>query len=82
MRSLGIIALCMTLAAVSQTTIDRDPRDLIKAAITRPWPGENYPALPALTSQVLVTIRGQDPVGLKNGVKQWRNWLPSQDIIK
>jgi hypothetical protein len=27
-----------------------------------------------------VTIRGQNPDGLKNGVRQWRRWLADQDI--
>ena len=28
-----------------------DPKELIKAATTRPWPGESYPALPSLSSE-------------------------------
>jgi hypothetical protein len=52
MRSLGIIILVIIVAPVSLAMIDQDPKDLIKAAITRPWPGDNYPALPALTSEM------------------------------
>lgn len=29
-----------------------DPSELIRAATTRPWPGENYPALPSLTTSM------------------------------
>jgi hypothetical protein len=28
------------------------PRDLVKAAITRPWPGEGYPILPSLSTEL------------------------------
>jgi hypothetical protein len=27
-----------------------------------------------------IIIRGQNPDGLKNGVRQWRRWLADQDV--
>jgi hypothetical protein len=44
------------VASVSLAAIGQDPKDLIKAATTRPWPGANYPALPALSSEMIERI--------------------------
>jgi hypothetical protein len=52
MRFLGTIILVIMAAPVSLAMIDQDPKDLIKAAVTRPWPGANIPALPDLTSEM------------------------------
>lgn len=49
-RCVFLVAL---LAAVSVArAAEQGPRDLIKAATTRPWPGEAYPTLPALSTEM------------------------------
>jgi hypothetical protein len=63
-------------SSVSLTTIDQDPKDLIKAATTNHGPAETLSSLTGIG----VTIRGQNPDGLKNGIRQWRRWLADQDI--
>ena len=43
--ALAFVALSLNASMAAPAS---DPERLIKAAITRPWPGDNYPALPAL----------------------------------
>jgi hypothetical protein len=59
MRSLGIITFVIIAVSVSFAAIRQDPKDLIKAATTRPWPGANYPPLPALSSEMLERITSE-----------------------
>jgi hypothetical protein len=47
------------VAPVSLAMVDQDPKDLIKAATTRPWPGANYPALPSLSSEMLEKVASE-----------------------
>jgi hypothetical protein len=60
MRSSGvIIKTIMVVVIVASISLAQTPEDLIKAATTRPWPGANYPALPALTSEMLGRITSE-----------------------
>jgi hypothetical protein len=43
-------------SSVLLLTIDQDPKDLIKAATTNPGTVANYPALPALSSEILESV--------------------------
>jgi hypothetical protein len=52
MRNLIIaIALVVFSLNAAPAASVSDPNELIKAATTRPWPGENYPALPSLSTE-------------------------------
>ncbi|MBO0858023.1 MAG: hypothetical protein J2P21_06115 [Chloracidobacterium sp.] len=59
MRSLAIIILVIMVATVSLATTYQDPKDLIKAATTRPWPGANYPSPPTLSSEMLEKVASE-----------------------
>ena len=59
MRSLGIIILVIMVAPVSPAMTYQDPKDLIKAATTRPWPGAHYPPLPSLSSEMLEKVASE-----------------------
>ncbi|MBO0724767.1 MAG: HEAT repeat domain-containing protein [Blastocatellia bacterium] len=65
---MGIIILVTMIAPVSLAMVDQDPKDLIKAAVTRPWPGANIPALPELTyemrDRIASEIAGSESVRL------------------
>jgi hypothetical protein len=48
---IGLLCLTVTVQAQAPSkTADPNPVELIAAATRRPWPGENYPVLPALSS--------------------------------
>lgn len=49
-RSVFVVALLAVVALANAA--ERSPRDLIKAATTRPWPGEAYPTLPSLSTEM------------------------------
>lgn len=53
MRNLIVAIALVVLPLKAPQAIDAsDPQELIKAATTRPWPGENYPALPSLSTEM------------------------------
>jgi hypothetical protein len=37
---------------LNQASTERSPQELIRLATTRPWPGENYPVLPTLPTEI------------------------------
>ncbi len=45
-------ALLVALVLSPRSVGAQSPLDLIKAATTRPWPGENYPVLPVLSTEM------------------------------
>jgi len=60
MRSLGVIhKTVIFIVIIAPVSLAQAPKDLIKAATTRPWPGENYPALPSLSSEMLERVAGE-----------------------
>jgi hypothetical protein len=60
MRSLGVIhKTVIFIVIIAPVSLAQAPKDLIKAATTRPWPGENYPALPSLSSETLERVAGE-----------------------
>ena len=50
LTSLAILAVAAV--ALGGDRSEPTPRDLIAAATTRPWPGENYPVLPSLSTEM------------------------------
>ena len=48
----AIVGLVLAVLLTSQSVRAQSPLDLIKAATTRPWPGENHPLLPALSTEM------------------------------
>ena len=60
MRSLGVIhRTVIFIVIIAPVSLAQAPKDLIKAATTRPWQGENYPALPSLSSEMLERVAGE-----------------------
>jgi len=63
MKVMRNLVLALTLVALSLNTSlatpASDPNELIRAATTRPWPGENYPALPPLTTTMRTLIANE-----------------------
>ena len=55
--SLLLIIICFSQISYSQKPFTDD--ELIKAATTRPWAGENYPLLPNLSTEVKGEIIGE-----------------------
>jgi hypothetical protein len=52
-----LIMFHLSQISYSQTTLTND--ELIKAAITRPWKGENYPLLPSLSTNIISEMYGE-----------------------
>jgi hypothetical protein len=60
MRSLAVvIKTIIFVAIIAPLSLAQAPKDLIKAATTRPWPGANYPALPLLSSETFEKIASE-----------------------
>jgi hypothetical protein len=60
MRSLAVvIKTIIFVAIIAPLSLAQAPKDLIKAATTRPWPGANYPVLPSLSSETLEKIASE-----------------------
>ncbi len=51
-RQGGLLVALLALTPLAATAAERSPRELIKAATTRPWPGESYPTLPSLSTEM------------------------------
>jgi hypothetical protein len=57
---IGLSSFAATGFAQTALRLGNEPRsDLIKAVTTRPWPGENYPALPSLPSRIQEYVLGE-----------------------
>jgi hypothetical protein len=58
-QTFGPLILCLVLLSASSSYSQSDELKLLRAATTRPWSGENFPALPSLSTGMQSLVVGE-----------------------